>query len=409
MEPPTLSDLDSQELQALPVQSVAADHAHLYLWTTSSFVVEAHMLAEAWGFSPKVLVPWIKTKRDSRSQVLRADGDLYAGVRMGMGLYIRHCAEFILFCVRGNAPTAQNNVLGVLFAPRGRHSEKPSEAYDLIDSLSPSPRLELFARGPRDGYEVWGNQANANSPQPLRMLDDSRPASPDWVHPKCLLRKVTPGDFFNIERSGEAGPTGGGGQLYIDIPLGGSISLNDFGNFVMGQPLNDDDSTWPRIEIQAISASTPIVAAPLVLTPRGGNNRRFRIANQNRQATGGSRHPAWSPDRGFPKAPDDVLSSNDPRMPDLSQLKVFLARTDLGEFLAGYSNSATMPTNWPPGIGLETLFEPNASVKADGIIQIPSDIHFGAARLSGLISSPFGQGIRFQKSCIGKPGLFADP
>ena len=162
--------LTLEELQTLPIQSVAADQAHLYLWTTSAFVVEAHMLAETWGFSPKVLVPWIKTKKDSRTQVLDADGDLYASVRMGMGLYIRHCAEFLLFCVRGKAPTARNDVLGVLFAPRGKHSEKPSQAYDLIDRLSRSPRLELFARGPRDGYEVWGNQANDNSSpaKPLR-------------------------------------------------------------------------------------------------------------------------------------------------------------------------------------------------------------------------------------------------
>ena len=164
--------LTLEQLQTLPVQAVAAVQAHLYLWTTSAFVVEAHMLAESWGFSPKVLVPWIKTKKNSRSQVLCADGDLYAGVRMGMGLYIRHCAEFILFCVRGKAPTARNDVLGVLFAPQGKHSEKPSQAYDLIDRLSPSPRLELFARGPRDGYEVWGNQANDSPwlPKSLRMF-----------------------------------------------------------------------------------------------------------------------------------------------------------------------------------------------------------------------------------------------
>lgn len=164
--------LTIQELQDLPVQSVVADQAHLYLWTTSAFVVEAHTLAETWGFSPKVLVPWIKTKKNSRSQILDADGDIYAGIRMGMGLYIRHCAEFLLFCVRGKAPTARKDVLGVLFAPQGKHSEKPSQAYDLIDRLSTPPRLELFARGPRAGYEVWGNQANGilSAPKSLRMF-----------------------------------------------------------------------------------------------------------------------------------------------------------------------------------------------------------------------------------------------
>lgn len=205
-----------------------------------------------------------------------------------------------------------------------------------------------------------------------------------------LWRKITAGDFFNIERTREAGPAGGGGQLYVDIPLGGSISLRDFGNFVGGSPLSDDDSAWPRFELQVFSASMPIATAPLLLTPRRGKNRRYRIANQNRQAPGGRRHPAWSADRGFPKAPNDVASPTDPRMPDLSYLKVFIARTDIGDFLAGYSNSATMPASWPRGIGLETLFEPNASVGADGIVSIVGDIQFSTARLCGLITSQFG-------------------
>ena len=158
--------LTLQQLKSLPVEGVADDQAHLYLWTTSAFVVEAHELAESWGFIPRALVPWIKTKRDSAARILDDGGNMYAGVRMGMGLYIRHCSEFILFAVRGKAPTLRNDALGVLFAPQGKHSEKPMQAYELIDSLSPSPRLELFARSPRDGYVVWGDQAHGGSSSP---------------------------------------------------------------------------------------------------------------------------------------------------------------------------------------------------------------------------------------------------
>lgn len=155
--------LTIEQLRELPVSAVSANQAHLYLWTTSSFVVEAHLLAESWGFSPKVLIPWIKTKKNSSSDIIRANGNPYAGVRMGMGVYIRHCAEFLLFAVRGKAPTFRRDALGVLFAPQGKHSEKPEAAYELIESLSPQPRLELFARAPRNGYEVWGDQANGES------------------------------------------------------------------------------------------------------------------------------------------------------------------------------------------------------------------------------------------------------
>lgn len=211
---------------------------------------------------------------------------------------------------------------------------------------------------------------------------------PTGIVRSLFWRKVTPGDFFNIERSASAGPTGGGGQLYIDIPLGSGISLQDFGNFVIDAPLDSDDSNWSTIEIQVYSVSVPVKTAPLTLTPRRGGNRRYRIANQNRQATGGRRHPAWSASRGFPRAPDDVSSSADSRMPDLSFLKVFIARTDLSEFLAGYTNSDTMPTSWPQGAGLEILFERNAQVGADGIIQIAADLQLSAARLGGLVTPP---------------------
>ena len=166
------STLRLEQLEKLPVQSVAADQAHLYLWTTSAFVVEAHVVATAWGFVPRVIVPWIKTKRKSRTAVVDSAGDLYAGVQMGMGLYIRHCAEFMLFAVRGKAPTQRNDALGVIFAPRGRHSAKPKEAFEFIESLSPGPRLELFGRAPRAGYDVWGDEAHVSS-EPLRTMEMS--------------------------------------------------------------------------------------------------------------------------------------------------------------------------------------------------------------------------------------------
>ena len=165
------STLTLEQIKALPVEAVVAEKAHLYLWTTSSFVVEAHELAEAWGFAPKVLIPWIKTKSNSRSAVVQSGGDLYSAVRMGMGVYIRHCSEFVLFCVRGKAPTLNHSVLGVIFAPLGKHSEKPQQLYDMIESLSVAPRLELFARVARSGYAVWGDEVGeAGSQEKLRLF-----------------------------------------------------------------------------------------------------------------------------------------------------------------------------------------------------------------------------------------------
>lgn len=211
---------------------------------------------------------------------------------------------------------------------------------------------------------------------------------PTGLISSLLWRTVTPGDFFNIERAASAGPKGGGGQRYIDIPLGSGISLNEFGQFFGEEPLDDDELNWATFEIDAYSILAPVVLAPLVLTPRRGKNRRYRIANQNRQATGGHRHPAWSMQRGFPQAPDDVSGSKDPRMPDLSLLKVFIARSEAGDFFAGYTNAGSMPLSAPQGIGLDVLFRPNAEVRADGIIHIAAEARFSAEHLSRLISSP---------------------
>ena len=157
--------LSIDELCQLPVSEVVAAKAHLYVWTTGAFIVEAHQLAEAWGFSPKGVIPWIKVKKDADRHVQQAQGDLHAAVRMGMGLYLRWASEFVVFAVKGKLPTLRHDVTGVVFAERQAHSEKPDELYQLIEAVSPGPRLELFARTHRPGYEAWGNEVGRWKPQ----------------------------------------------------------------------------------------------------------------------------------------------------------------------------------------------------------------------------------------------------
>lgn len=159
--------LSLDDLLQLPVKDVVAEKAHLYVWTTGAFIVEAHRLAEAWGFAPKGVIPWIKVKRDAARHVKQADGDLNAAVRMGMGLYLRWASEFVVFAVRGKLSALRHDVNGVVFAERQAHSEKPDEFYKLVEAVSPGPRLELFGRTLRPGYEVWGNEVGEWEP-PLR-------------------------------------------------------------------------------------------------------------------------------------------------------------------------------------------------------------------------------------------------
>lgn len=172
------------------------------------------------------------------------------------------------------------------------------------------------------------------------------------------VRQVTLGDFVNIERHPANGPTGGGGQLYIDIPVSpGGLPVERFWAF-LGAAAGDpsDPTTWPETTLRVHSVGAPDEVANLEFLLRRGGNTRYRIANQNRQAPGSNRHPAWTAARGFPIAPDDIKDKNDPRIPDVSNTKIYIVKTNEGKCFAGYVAAEQMPADWPQGHGLEALF-----------------------------------------------------
>lgn len=80
---------------------------------------------------------------------------------MGLGLGGTYCntSEFILFARRGNLPARRRVDTSWWRWPRGRHSQKPEAFQDIVESVSPGPYLELFARRARPGWTVWGNEA----------------------------------------------------------------------------------------------------------------------------------------------------------------------------------------------------------------------------------------------------------
>lgn len=131
--------LSIEGIAAIPVGEWAEDNAHLYLWTTNAFMVEAHELAKAWGFTQKTIVTWVKPQ-------------------IGMGHYFRNNTEHALFCVRGSLPTLRNNVPTAFTASRRRHSAKPEAFFDLVQSMSPGPYLDVFSRQQRLGWDTWGNE-----------------------------------------------------------------------------------------------------------------------------------------------------------------------------------------------------------------------------------------------------------
>jgi N6-adenosine-specific RNA methylase IME4 len=145
------STMTMDELYQLPVEGLAAETAHLYLWVPNALLPEGLALMKAWGFKYKSNIVWHKLRKDGGS-----DG-------RGVGFYFRNVTEVLLFGVRGkNARTLQpgRTQVNYIGTRKREHSRKPDEQYALIESCSPGPYLEMFARGARKKWHVWGNQAD---------------------------------------------------------------------------------------------------------------------------------------------------------------------------------------------------------------------------------------------------------
>lgn len=128
------------EIADLPVESLAALGAHLWLWTTNGFLRDAFDVMGTWGFRNLTTVTWVKPS--------------------GYGPYFASTTQHVLFGYRGKCtfPLGRYKPTHFDAVPR-RHSEKPDEFYSLVRSISPGPRIELFARRAIDGFEAWGDEA----------------------------------------------------------------------------------------------------------------------------------------------------------------------------------------------------------------------------------------------------------
>ncbi len=143
--------MELADICALPVEGCAAETAHLYMWVPNALLPDGLKVMEAWGFAYKSNLVWHKVRKDGGS-----DG-------RGVGFYFRNVTEILLFGTRGkNARTEApgRSQVNMIQTRKREHSRKPDEQYELIEACSPGPFLELFARGERPNWQVWGNQAN---------------------------------------------------------------------------------------------------------------------------------------------------------------------------------------------------------------------------------------------------------
>lgn len=143
------STMSLEEIKALPVADVTTKNAHLYLWVPNALLPEGLAVMEAWGFRYVSNLVWAKRRKDGGP-----DG-------RGVGFYFRNVTELILFGVRGSMRTLApaRRQVNMIETRKREHSRKPDEQYGLIESCSPGPFLEMFARHPREGWSVWGDES----------------------------------------------------------------------------------------------------------------------------------------------------------------------------------------------------------------------------------------------------------
>ncbi|MCM1438737.1 MAG: MT-A70 family methyltransferase [Roseburia sp.] len=143
---PTMS---KEDIQRLPIKSIAAKDSVLFLWVTAPCLIEGIELITAWGFTYKtVAFTWVKQNKKSD------------GIFTGMGYYTRANAEYCLLATKGKVlERKSHSVSSVVLSHRERHSKKPDEVRDRIVKLfGDIPRIELFAREQADGWDAWGNE-----------------------------------------------------------------------------------------------------------------------------------------------------------------------------------------------------------------------------------------------------------
>ena len=141
--------MDLADIRSLPVTTLAARDACLFLWTTAPFLEQAFTVIAAWGFKYSSNLVWTKD-------------------RVGTGYWARSQHEHLLIGKRGNfrAPAPAHRPSSVIQAPRREHSRKPDHVYEIIERAFPDlPKIELFARQARPGWIAWGDEAPSTTHQ----------------------------------------------------------------------------------------------------------------------------------------------------------------------------------------------------------------------------------------------------
>jgi N6-adenosine-specific RNA methylase IME4 len=133
----------------LPVDDLADQDAHLYIWAVNKFLESAYSIARAWGFRPAQVLTWCK-----------------APMGLGLGEAFTPTTEFVLVAKRGKLSHTGKVDSSWWQWKRAEHSAKPDAFLDMVERVSPGPYLELFARRARFGWDYWGDESLGTAEMP---------------------------------------------------------------------------------------------------------------------------------------------------------------------------------------------------------------------------------------------------
>ena len=154
-EPMPYKTMNIEEIKSMDIKSLADENCELYVWVTQKYLPEIFNIINEWGFKYCQTLTWCKNP-------------------MGTGQGGVYCptTEFIILARIGRMPkVVRKNTTWFNIKRTNKHSKKPEFFQDLIETLSDEPRLEIFARRKRIGWDVWGNEVDSD----IKIEDSPKP------------------------------------------------------------------------------------------------------------------------------------------------------------------------------------------------------------------------------------------
>lgn len=151
---PEYHTMSIEQIAAMPVSNLAADDCVLFCWGIWVMLPQCLEIVKSWGFEYKTCAfNWTKADLTQFDMFQESDDG-----QLGLGYWVRQNSEYCLLATRGKPKRLAANVRQAMIERRRQHSRKPADTHRRIERLVAGPYLELFARAPRAGWNVWGNE-----------------------------------------------------------------------------------------------------------------------------------------------------------------------------------------------------------------------------------------------------------